>query len=118
MGFDRIGRSNLRFAWLPKALIANGTDWAECVPDLIRRPGEGRALREGWCRDPPESPMSFSLFRLMGCRLQRALCFLQMFLGSTERTVSSSRPGNRTSATRSRSQGWPEATAGGGAKRP
>jgi transposase len=25
-------------------------------PDLIRRPGVGTSLREGWCPDPPESP--------------------------------------------------------------
>ena len=24
-------------------------------PDLIHRPGDGTSLREGWCRDPPET---------------------------------------------------------------
>ena len=79
MEFDGIGRSNLRFAWLPKALLAKGTDWAECVPDLIRRPGEG--LRFGKAGVvPARKPMIFSLFSLIGCHRGKALASFRRFL--------------------------------------
>ena len=41
-----------------------------------------------------------------------------MFLCSAEGAVSSSRPELAEGAARSRGQGWPQATAGGGAQRP
>ena len=38
-------------------------------PDLIHRPGVGTSLREGWCHDPPESPVSSPSWSCLACFL-------------------------------------------------
>jgi len=67
--------ANLRFAWLPR-----GTDWAECVPDLLRRPGEGLRFGKAGVVTRPKASMNFSLFGLMGCHLRRTPTYSRSFL--------------------------------------